>query len=249
MGGFSLQSFIGHSHTYRTTRSRYQFQRTSMFCLKISQSRPQTAPPLVLASFVQASDVEATGPKSSSRGSIQSSATVPRKPMNPNDAPLRYVIRFHGQAPSPHERPIPKVISDNINCRLTRTPSARGLQVLGSHWNPSGNVILPFPPNTSEKLVTDHVPVIREALNLSSNQTVSHDMPWSKIMLLSVFARVRSEDPVYSNEVLYEALTRNPAIANLKITQKPRWVRPPEEIKGFKSSIVFAFEDPDGSIA
>ncbi|KAJ1308147.1 hypothetical protein OPQ81_003865 [Rhizoctonia solani] len=186
--------------------------------------------------------------KTSHRPISQSSVTPTRNPSNPTSAPLCCVIRFHGQSPSPHERLLPKVISDAINNRLSRTLSAKGLQVLGSHWNPSGNIILTFPPDTPDELVSEHINIIREALNLSS-QTVSRDVPWSKLMLLSVFARSRSEDPVYSNKVLYEALIRNPAIANLKITQKPRWVCSPEEIKGFRSSIVFAFEDPDGSIA
>ncbi|CUA75631.1 Muscle M-line assembly protein unc-89 [Rhizoctonia solani] len=202
------------------------------------------APPKSYAGAVRT--ISTPGPQPSPRANPSLPVASACKSTISTNAPLRYVIRFHGH---PHERPLPKVISDSINSRLSRTPSAKGLQVLGSHWNPSGNIILTFPSNTSDELVAEHIHIIRDALNLSPNLTISRDVPWSKLMLSSVFARDFSDDPVYSNEMLHEALIRNTAITNLKITQKPRWVRPPQEIKGFRSSIVFAFEDPDGSIA
>ena len=161
--------------------------------------------------------------------------------------PVRFVVRFHGSPPPPAERVLPKIISDNINRELASIPTAKGLQVIGSHWNNSGNCILTFPHHTTLSLIQDHLPSIRKAMGLPAHQTISHDAPWSKIILSGVFARTHRDEPVYSGETLREALLRNPAISRLNITQYPRWVRPSEFIDGFKSSISFAFEDPDGS--
>ncbi|KAI0311491.1 hypothetical protein OF83DRAFT_1033859, partial [Amylostereum chailletii] len=71
--------------------------------------------------------------------------------------------------------------------------------------------------------------------------------PWSKIILSGVFTRSLPDDPVFSDETLQEALIRNPQVAKLNITQPPRWIRPANTIEGLKSSVSFAFEDPDGS--
>ena len=39
-----------------------------------------------------------------------------------------------------------------------------------------------------------------------------------------------------------------PIVSKLTITQAPSWIRPPDQIQGLKSSVTFAFEDPDGSL-
>jgi len=178
---------------------------------------------------------------------MPSSPRPPKQLSTHPPEPVRFVVRFHGSPPAPADRAIPKIISDNINRELASIPTAKGLQVIGSHWNSSGNCILSFPHHTKLSLIQDHLPSIRKAMGLPAHQTISHDAPWSKIILSGVFARTLRDEPVYSGETLYEALLRNPAITRLNITQKPRWVRPSEFIDGFKSSITFAFEDPDGS--
>ncbi|KIJ57825.1 hypothetical protein HYDPIDRAFT_60299, partial [Hydnomerulius pinastri MD-312] len=71
--------------------------------------------------------------------------------------------------------------------------------------------------------------------------------PWSKVMLSGVLTRTLRDEPVFSDDTLKEALLRNPIASKLTITQPPRWVRQPETIDSFKSSVSFAFEDPDGS--
>lgn len=171
------------------------------------------------------------------------------KPSSPRLAePVRFVVPFHGSPPAAPDRTLPKIISDNVNRELASIPTAKGLQVIGSHWNHSGSCILTFPPHTPLSLICDHIPSIRKAMNLSSQQTISHDAPWSKIILSGVFTRMNRDEPTFTDEMLREVLLRNPAISCLNITQNPRWIRPPELIDGFKSSISFAFEDPDGSV-
>lgn len=203
---------------------------------------PSQTPPPTLTGTMSYATATAQVPQqasSSSRPSKQSSTRPPE--------PVRFVVRFHGSPPAPAERVLPKIISDNINRELASIPTAKGLQVIGSHWNNSGNCILTFPHHTKLSLIQDHLPSIRKAMGLPAHQTISHDAPWSKIILSGVFARTHRDEPVYTGETLREALLRNPAISRLNITQNPRWVRPSEFIDGFKSSISFAFEDPDGS--
>ena len=49
---------------------------------------------------------------------------------------------------------------------------------------------------------------------------------------------------------LQDLLENNPSLCPLKVTQLPSWVQAPCLFQpGSSSSLVFAFEDPDGSIA
>jgi hypothetical protein len=162
--------------------------------------------------------------------------------------PIRYIVRYLGNPPSQDQRLLPKIISNRINSKLSLIPSAKGLSILGSHWNASGNCVLTFPPQTSTKLIEDHFPAIKSAMGISENQVISRDTPWSKVTLRAVYARDAPSSNVYSNEELSAALMANPVMSKIKITQPPRWVRRPEDIDGFKSSISFAFEDPDGQL-
>jgi hypothetical protein len=177
------------------------------------------------------------------QGRRTNSSAAPQRPQ-----PIRYIVRYLGNPPRQDQRLLPKIISSRINSKLSMIPSAKGLSILGSHWNASGNCVLTFPPQTSIKLIEDHFPAIKSAMGLNANQVISHDTPWSKVTLRAVYARDAPSSDVYSNDDLLAALMANPVMAKLKITQPPRWVRRPEDIDGFKSSISFAFEDPDGQL-
>jgi hypothetical protein len=169
-------------------------------------------------------------------------ANVPQQWMQP----IRYVVHYLGNPPSQDQRLLPKIICNRINNKLRLIPSAKGLSVLGSHWNASGNCILTFPPQTSTKLIEDHYPAIRNAMGLGDDWVISRDIPWSKVTLRAVYARDTPSSNVYTNEELMASLMANPIMNKIKVTQPPRWVRRPEDIDGFKSSVSFAFEDPDG---
>jgi hypothetical protein len=223
--------------------------RLAQFERRINNKTPQKSTDTPASS--QTSSTANTPPKSSSPGQSNSSthtsyaqAAAKARPAEP----VRYVVRYQGHPPSLTSRMHPKAISDTINARLNNIPTAQGLQVLGSYYNTSGNIILTFPPHTSITRIEDHMLTIREVLDISSEMPVSRDVPWSKVVLGGVIARVAQREEVFSEEILLEVLLRNPQIKHLKITQTPRWVRRPQEISGFKSSVSFAFEDPDGSI-
>jgi hypothetical protein len=208
---------------------------------------PKTQPP-TLATSTSPAPITPNQPSSAKHDQSSPTSYAQAAAKSRPAEPVRYVVRYQGHPPSLTSRMHPKAISDSINSRLNNIPTARGLQVLGSHYNTSGNIILTFPPHTPISRIEDHMRSIRDVLGISSSQPVSRDISWSKIVLGGVIARVSEGEEVFSDEVLLEALLRNPQIKNLKITQAPRWVRCPHEITGFKSSVSFAFEDPDGSI-
>jgi hypothetical protein len=180
---------------------------------------------------------------STNQGRKTTTSTAPQRPQ-----PIRYIVRYLGHPPSQDQRLLPKIISSRINNKLSMIPSAKGLSILGSHWNASGNCVLTFPPQTSTKLIEDHFPAIKSAMGLNENQVISRDTPWSKLTLRAVYARDTPSSNVYSDDDLLHALMNNPVMSKIKIIQAPRWVRRPEDIEGFKSSISFAFKDPDGQL-
>jgi hypothetical protein len=92
------------------------------------------------------------------------------------------------------------------------------------------------------------------ALALVEDQSRSDDDPlppphtrpnvkWSKIL-------INGTPTGDSADECHEALSsENPAYASLLVTQKPSWVRPPSHYSaGSSSSLVVAFEDPDGTV-
>jgi hypothetical protein len=198
--------------------------------------------------------VTGSEPKTPNTQPDPNSATNQGRKANPTTTsqrpqPIRYIVRYLGHPPSQEQRLLPKIISSRINSKLSMIPSAKGLSILGSHWNASGNCVLTFPPQTSTKLIEDHFPAIKNAMGLNENQVISRDTPWSKVTLRAVYARDAPSSNVYSDDDLLNALMANPIMSRIKITQAPRWVRRPEDIDGFKSSISFAFEDPDGQLS
>ncbi|KAL1712099.1 hypothetical protein EV715DRAFT_297391 [Schizophyllum commune] len=120
-------------------------------------------------------------PKPNPSPQPQSQAAPAARPQaTPSTADLtegpRFVVRFMGKGPHPDNRDSPLIISRKINTRLAATPSAGKLQVLGSYWNESNNIILTFPPRTSLKLIQDHIPSIRQALSLPDTIPISRDI-------------------------------------------------------------------------
>ena len=162
--------------------------------------------------------------------------------------PIRFIVRYQGNAPRKEDRMLPIAISDNINQKLHSIPTANGLQVIGSHWNTTGNCILSFPTHTVPSLIKDHIPSIHSAMGLGEDHLITQDLPWSKLILASVLTRRTPNGDIFSDKLLLEMLSLNPIIKKLTITQQPRWIWPPTAISGLKSSISFAFEDPDGTI-
>jgi hypothetical protein len=213
-----------------------------------TQAAPPTANGRPTYAAVTGSDPKVPNMPTDSSSSSNQGHKTNTSTTQPRPQPIRYIVRYLGHPPSQEQRMLPKIISSRINTKLSLIPSAKGLSILGSHWNASGNCVLTFPPQTSTRLIEDHFPAIKNAMGLNKDQVILRDTPWSKVTLRAVYAHDTPSSSVYSNDDLLASLMANPVIAKLKITQAPRWVRRPEDIDGFKSSISFAFKDPDGQL-
>ena len=76
------------------------------------------------------------------------------------------------------------------------------------------------------------------------------NVKWSKILINSVPVGItKSRGPWTSEENHCSLAAHNPAYSSLTITHQPNWVRSPHTLtKDTQSSLVMAFEDPDGSV-
>jgi hypothetical protein len=74
---------------------------------------------------------------------------------------------------------------------------------------------------------------------------------WSRVVLANVPTGKAPNLSAHDPNTLYSKLAMfNPDYNDLTIRQLPSWLRNPESLKdGQLSSIAFAFEDPDGSLA
>ena len=80
--------------------------------------------------------------------------------------------------------------------------------------------------------------------------TARANVKWSKILINSVPVGIMDNRGPWTPDECHRSLSaHNPSYYALKVTQKPSWVRPPSTLTiGSHSSLVMAFEDPDGTI-
>jgi len=123
-------------------------------------------------------------------------------------------------------------------------------------------VILTGGPTTTAQHLQQASPTIRHYLtetyltsdepdDLPTPPTIRPNIKWSKLLINSVPTGVSHTRKAMTPDECNTALASdNPAYAILNITQKPSWVRNPTSYsEGAVSSLVVAFEDPDGSLA
>jgi hypothetical protein len=156
-------------------------------------------------------------------------------------------------------RPRPGPICDGINEALSSSPHHQ-IKLSAARWTAKGNLILTGGPQvTAQQLTTAHsfissaiAGVLADHVNIHSPPPIRANVKWSKLLINGVPTGVTSKrGSAYSREECHSALvTDNPSYAPLIVTQKPSWVRAPSSYTvGTSSSLVVAFEDPDGSKA
>jgi hypothetical protein len=127
-----------------------------------------------------------------------------------------------------------------------------------ARYTKKGSLVLTAQHTTSQSQLNLALPDIKtfiERIYASSgiqtppNLTARANVKWSKILIHSVPVGTASDRGPWSPDECHRALiAHNPSYAALKVTQKPSWVRTPSTLlKGTHSSLVVAFEDPDGS--
>jgi len=124
----------------------------------------------------------------------------------------------------------------------------------GGHTNTLQQLISASDPIS--QAITSNFPTIHEqtkAPHVTPHVTphIASNVKWSRVLISNVPTGVSSRRGPWTPEECHEALVKdNPSYATLNITKKPSWIRPPDTYKtNSSSSLIFAFEDPDGHIA
>ena len=142
---------------------------------------------------------------------------------------------------------------DACNEALQSDARHANVRISAAKWAPSGNLVVFAGPDTnltqlqsSNHIITSAIEAeLPEPAPLASRPNVK----WSKLLINSVPTGATDISPANSREECHQALLRdNPSNRRLRITQLPSWVKKPSDYKPHSSSsLVVAFEDPDGS--
>ncbi|CUA70596.1 hypothetical protein RSOLAG22IIIB_09016 [Rhizoctonia solani] len=161
-------------------------------------------------------------------------------------SPVRIVVQLK-HLPALPIRDLP---ARDIYQRLAASASTlpRAPTPLGVHWNRNNNLIISFPSDTSHTSVKTLYPSIRSLIGSENPPTIRFDVPWRKVHLAGIRVRDHPDQPIASEEELWQTLQLNPALQDLSITVQPTWLKKPESITGTHTSAVIAFEDLDGSV-
>ena len=142
---------------------------------------------------------------------------------------------------------------------LASHPQYADVKVSAAKWTPKGNLVVFGGPDTPQDrlLATSHILTSAISSRLSvpgaSRILARANVKWSKVLINGVllYGAGPATSPAPSAALHALLVDNNPAYKALKITQMPSWVRAPATYQPTqeKSSLVVAFEDPDGSIA
>jgi hypothetical protein len=172
----------------------------------------------------------------------------------------------HKPLPPKTNTPRPRlVINLGPNCRYSwKPPNALlkelndGLAKLGHtvrlsevHRTTKGNLVVTAAPEISAEQLASVTTALATIVAPFSEHPASvyRDVKWSKLLLHNVWTGKTDRVPAHSpDEIHRELIAHNPVYRELTITQKPSWVKNPEKFTSARSSVCFAFEDPDGKI-
>ena len=143
------------------------------------------------------------------------------------------------------------------NDALASVPTFASIRVSACRWTPKGNLVVFAGLDTSRDQLsaTSHLLTSAVATSLpdaSARVSSCLNVRWGKVLVNGVPTGVTdNSSAAHSPSVcLQDLLENNPSLRPLKVTQLPSWVRAPRLFQpGSSSSLVFAFEDPDGTIA
>ncbi|KAF8483156.1 hypothetical protein F5888DRAFT_1776445 [Russula emetica] len=176
------------------------------------------------------------------------------KPSNPS----LVITLSHITGNTNFRRPRPEEICSSINNALTATPHNQ-VHVTAARWTAKGNLVVTGGHLTTAQQLQLASPIItsafKEAFSASVPPlTIFHtraNVKWSKILINGLPTGVTDSRGAYTPDECHAALaSENPSYIPLIIAHKPSWVKPPSQYTaGSSSSLVMAFEDPDGTKA
>ena len=143
------------------------------------------------------------------------------------------------------------------NATLAANPQYAHIRVSAAKWTPKGNLVVFAGPGVSHDALYSAAPLINSAVSkaLLEDPRISArlNVKWGKVLINLVPTGVVEGHPTaHSPATCWQVLLdNNPALfCHLKVCQLPSWVQRPSLFQpGLSLSLVFAFEDPDGTIA
>jgi hypothetical protein len=182
--------------------------------------------------------------------------TTKPKTKNPQPPPRgerlpQAVIRFQGRV-DPKSRPSFTELVPLLNSSLCNNKKFSHVKVVGVKWTPASNLVVRAQAPSPSVLVTA-LKAVQASIN-KDHLIVKDVIPntrWSRMTLSHVYTGKEPHSSCVNPEDIHEELTQhNPNYAQLTIRQLPTWLRNPSSFKDSQvSSVSFAFEDQDGSIA
>ena len=144
--------------------------------------------------------------------------------------------------------------------KVSNTALATNLQyahirVSAAKWTPKGNLVIFAGPGVSRDALYSAAPLINstvsEALPEDPRISAHLNVKWGKMLINLVPTGVVEGHPtVHLPATCWQVLlNNNPSLCHLKVCQLPSWVWCPSLFTpGLSLSLVFAFEDLDGTI-
>ena len=220
-------------------------------------SAPPRAPTSYAAAAATSKPAKPT-PKGAGKAKAQTSAT-PTKPTPPPIRP-RLVLSLAGHTLDTTLKTQAGILAPGLvgtcNDALASVPTFASVRVSACRWTPKGNLVVFAGPDTSREqlFAASHLLTSAVAASLPDASARVHsrlNVRWGKVLVNGVPTGVTEGSPAHSpSACLQDLLENNPSLRPLKVTQLPSWVRAPRLFQpGSSSSLVFAFEDPDNTIA
>ena len=180
------------------------------------------------------------------------SKTKPTQTPRLSVSTLPQVVVRYRRSSNNATRPICIKIVESLNEALATSPSFKHVLVVGVKWTARSNLVVRARAPSPTVLV-NALEAVRHTL-VDDHRVINDITPstrWSRVTVSHVYSGKELTTPAHSSSVLHEELAaHNPAYATLNIRQAPSWVRNPASFSdGQLSSITFAFDDPDGSLA
>ena len=165
------------------------------------------------------------------------------------------IILDLAQTQSAHAfRPRPVEICQLINDALMSSPHQQ-VCITAVRWTAKGNLVVIGGHDIPLQHLQLAAPSISQAFANAYTTAVNPIPPptranvkWSKLLINGLPTGASDTRGAFTPEECHKSLAaNNPMYTSLLITQKPSWVRPPTSYQaGTSSSLVVAFEDPDG---
>jgi hypothetical protein len=157
----------------------------------------------------------------------------------------------------PGSRPRLEYLTNLFNEALESSPHHQ-IHIASTKWTANSNIIITGGHMTTAHQLQSTSHILAKALSEDQSDAVNTIPPpqtrpnvkWAKILINGIPTGVQSNrGTAYSPDECHSSLaSENPSYASLFVTQKPSWVRNPSTYTvGSSSSLVVAFEDPDGS--